>query len=151
MIANERQYRMTKAWAEKFVNGAASIDETGADLDSEMRQLYRDAYESQADELRAQLADYEALRDGQVRVLQLDSLSALPDVLIRARIAARLTQRELAARLGLKEQQVQRYETTHYSGVSLERLQAVLDALGIRIREEIHLPAAAGDRGQDAG
>ena len=150
MITNERQYRISRAWAEKFANGVASVEETGTDLDPAMRQLYRDAYESQAEELRAQLTDYEALRDGQVRVLQLDSLSALPDALIRARIAARLTQRELAARLGLKEQQVQRYEATRYSGVSLERLQAVLDALGIRIREEIHLPAAVGPDGADA-
>jgi hypothetical protein len=50
---------MTKAWAEKFATGAASVEETGADLDPEMRQLYRDAYESQAEELRAQLAAYE--------------------------------------------------------------------------------------------
>jgi ribosome-binding protein aMBF1 (putative translation factor) len=105
--------------------------------------------------MRARLRSYarnsptEALRDGQVRVLQLDSLSALLDTLIRARVAAGLTQRELAARLGLKEQQIQRYEATRYSGVSLERLQSVMDALGIRIHEEIHLPATKGHDSAD--
>ncbi len=60
MITNERQYRMTKVWAEKFATGAASVEETGAELDPEMGQLYRNAYESQAEELRAQLTAYEA-------------------------------------------------------------------------------------------
>jgi len=48
----------------------------------------------------------------------------------------------LAERLGLKEQQVQRYEATRYSGVTLERLQAVVDALGIQVREQVILPVA---------
>ena len=139
MITNERQYRLTKAWAERFTQGAKAT-ETGTNLDPDMRQLYRDAYESQVSELREQLAEYEALQAGQIAVLELDSLAALPDALIRARIAARLTQKQLAARLGLKEQQIQRYEATRYSGVSLERVQAVADALGVRIHERVTLP-----------
>jgi len=75
-----------------------------------------------------------------VTTLDVESLTALPEALIRARIAAGLTQKELAVRLGLKEQQVQRYESTRYHGVSLERTQAVVDALGVRIREHLTLP-----------
>ena len=63
------------------------------------------------------------------------SLRELPIVLIEGRIAAGLTQRELAERLGLPEQQIQRYEATLYGGVSLERLQEVADVLGIEIEE----------------
>ena len=73
-------------------------------------------------------------------VLGLDSLAALPEALIRARIAAGLTQKELATRLGLKEQQVQRYEATRYAAASLTRIQAVAEALGVRIEERITLP-----------
>jgi hypothetical protein len=43
----------------------------------------------------------------------------------------------------LKEQQIQRYEATRYAGVSLERLQAVADALGVVIREQVVLPVTA--------
>ncbi len=50
--------------------------------------------------------------------------------------------KELAVRLGLKEQQVQRYESTRYTGVSLERAQAIVDALGVRIRAQLTLPTA---------
>ncbi len=55
MITNERQYRITRAWAEKFAEGADHVDETGAGLEPEMRRLYKDAYESQVQELREQL------------------------------------------------------------------------------------------------
>ncbi len=91
------------------------------------------------------LAEYEALRAGQVSVLELDSLADLPEALIRARIAAGLTQKNLAARLGLKEQQVQRYEATRYDGVSLGRVQAVADALELQIREQVILPPRRGN------
>jgi len=139
MIANERQYRITKAWLAKFERQAAQ-QESEADVDPEMEQLYRDAYESQAEELRVELSEYEALRAGHVSVVELDSLMALPDALIQARIVAGLTQKQIATRLGLKEQQVQRYEASRYSSATLARLQAVVDALGVQIREQVILP-----------
>ena len=40
----------------------------------------------------------------------------------------------------MKEQQIQRYESTRYVSVSLERAQAILDALGVQIREHLTLP-----------
>lgn len=43
----------------------------------------------------------------------------------------------LSERLGIAEQQVQRYEATTYAGVSIERVEAVADAVGLRITEEL--------------
>lgn len=63
------------------------------------------------------------------------------------RAASRLSQEGLAARLGLEKQQVQRYEAIRYAGVSLERIQAVAEALGVTIREQVvfeTLPSASG-------
>jgi ribosome-binding protein aMBF1 (putative translation factor) len=117
-----------------------------ATLHPRARQALRDQYESQIDELRAELADYEALRQGQVAVLELDSLSELPEALIRARTAAGLSQAALAERLGLKKQQIQRYEATRYARVGIERLQAVADALGVKIREQVILPVSGAER-----
>ena len=50
-----------------------------------------------------------------------------------------LTQKELAERLSLAEQQVQRYEATLYRGVAAERLQQLADALRLRVRETFTL------------
>lgn len=145
MITNERQYRITKAEAERFEQALAKAEEQGAHLQPRLRKALRESLESQLQELREQLAEYDALRSGQVTVLELDSLGDMPDALIRARTAAGLTQKELAARLGLKEQQIQRYEATRYAGVSLERIQAVAEALGVRIQERVILPSTTGN------
>jgi ribosome-binding protein aMBF1 (putative translation factor) len=103
--------------------------------------------ESRLEELREELAEYEALRNGHVAVLELDSLDKLPEALIRARIAAGLAQKQLAQRLGLKEQQIQRNETKGYAGASLQRIQAAAEALGATIREQVVLPTSGGRRG----
>ncbi len=57
--------------------------------------------------------------------------------MIEARIAARLTQRELAERLGVPEQQVQRWEANSYVGVAIERLQEIADALQLQVHETV--------------
>lgn len=139
MIANDLQYRVTRTAAREFEEGLARLDQTEAHRSLEMRALMRAAMESQLEELRRQLSEYGALRAGRVQVLPLDSLAGLPDALIRARIAAGLTHKELAHRLGLRESQVQRYEATRYAGASLARLQAVADALGVQTQGRVVL------------
>lgn len=51
--------------------------------------------------------------------------------LVAARVERELTQRELAAKLGVHQQQVGRWEREQYGCVSLARLQRVADALGL--------------------
>lgn len=83
------------------------------------------------------MAQYEALRRREVRSVQVSSLEDLPEALIKARIAAGLTQEQLAKRLKLKKQQIQRYEATHYASASLERLIEIARALNVQIKAEV--------------
>lgn len=141
MIKNEREYRITKAQATKFEHALSQLSSQGegAQLHPLVQKAQRDAVQSQLDELKEELTEYETLRAGQCSVLSLDSLEELPKALIRARIAAGLTQRELAERLGLKEQQIQRYEATEYASADLARVNEVARALGVRVREDVFL------------
>ena len=148
MVANDLQYRVTRTAVREFEQALVRLDETEAHRSPEMRALMRSAMESQLDDLRQQMSEYEALRAGRVRVLELESLEELPDVLIRARIAAGLTQKELAGRLGMRESQLQRYEASRYAGASLARLQAVADALGAQTHGRIVLADAAHASGR---
>ncbi len=59
--------------------------------------------------------------------------------MIRARIARGLTQKDLAKRLGIKEQQIQRYEETDYASASMARVNQVIKALDIEVKEEVIL------------
>ena len=82
-----------------------------------------------------ELGEYETLRAGKVTTIVMNSISELAVGLVKARIVRNWTQRELGDRLGVPEQQIQRYEATLYKGVAVERLQEVADALKVRVRE----------------
>ena len=133
MIRNERQYRTTKAQIEKFANALAEAEGRKAG-DPLLRKLEGDALRSQRHDLEQQVQEYEKLRSGRCGVIQVDSFEELPGALVRARIAAGLSQKELADRLGIKEQQIQRYEATNYQSASLARLQQVVKGLGVEVR-----------------
>jgi ribosome-binding protein aMBF1 (putative translation factor) len=143
MIKNEREYRISRAQAAKFEQALADLSSQGSGEDRLhplLQKAQRDSLQSQLDDLREEIAAYEALKAGRQTVISLDSLEELPRALIQARIATGLSQRELAARLGVKEQQVQRYEATEYAGASLARVTEVVRALGLRVREDVFLP-----------
>jgi DNA-binding Xre family transcriptional regulator len=99
----------------------------------------RDGARSQLAELEEQLAEYDALRAGKVVSFKVDSFTGIGEALIKARIVRNLTHKALAERMDLAEQQIQRYEATRYAGVSVERLQAVANALKLRVNEVITL------------
>lgn len=141
MIKNERQYRITKAEAEKFKGSLDGWDPTPpAGVDPIVHAAQKSALESQLGDLRRAVEEYEALRAGRHPVLEVESFEGLADALVRARIAIGLSQKELADRLGLKEQQIQKYEATGYTGASLARMTEVVHALGVKVRKEVFLP-----------
>ena len=63
----------------------------------------------------------------------------LPKTLIRARIASGMTQEGLAHRLGVKTQQIQRYEATEYESASFARVLKVVQAFGLRMPKPARL------------
>ncbi|MFQ5641061.1 MAG: helix-turn-helix domain-containing protein [bacterium] len=61
------------------------------------------------------MREYQELKSGKRKVSEISSFEQLPVALIQARIARGLTQKELARKLGLKEQQIQRYEASGFA------------------------------------
>lgn len=146
MITNEVQYRATKAHLAQFDEASANLEaKAGSGRRSKLAQLEIDAVRSQADDLRAELDEYEHLRSGEVSTFEAASLDGLAGLLVRARIARGWSQRELATALGVAEQQIQRYESTDYRSASLARICDVADALGLTVSErgELRDPDAA--------
>jgi len=154
-ILNERQYRITKSAAERFARTLEAFDQETAgsggpsDMHPLARQAMRDSLESQVQVLRQQLSEYEVERFSPSAQLPVNSLDDLPEILIRSRISAHMTQKDLATRLHLKEQQIQRWEQTRYKGVSWERLQSVLSVLSVHLAGQVqrghHITASAAD------
>lgn len=82
--------------------------------------------------LQEEISEYEMLvncNNKQPIKLQVESFNKLPDTLIKARIAAKISQKELADLLGIEEERVQEYEITDYqcaSFVEVIEVSAVL-------------------------
>lgn len=146
MITNEVQYRTTKAHLAKFEDAAANLrNKLAAKPNDKLTRLELDAVTSQADDLSAEIAEYDKLRSGTVSTFEADSLADLAILLVKARIARGWTQRDLAKALNIAEQQVQRYEATGYRSASLARICDVAAALAITVNERVVLdgPSAA--------
>lgn len=147
MIKNERQYRITRAQASRFAEAlhASETEQTdSAEPHPLLLKARRDALRSQLDELLEDLREYEALKEGNFQFEQLKSVTELPEMLIKARIARGLSQRDLANRLGLKEQQIQRYEATDYASASLARITDVAVALNVEIGDSVAIHQEVG-------
>lgn len=146
MIKNQKQYALTKRRVDEF---ESTISELKAAYDTDvpfMVKIQIDALECQKEQLEAEVYEYDKLVSGDYAVFDVDSFSELPKALIRARIALGLTQKDLADRLGLKEQQIQRYENTEYSSAAFGRLIAIVDALDLKVKEDVFLPKKSRDK-----
>ena len=141
MIKNEKQYRITTAQARRFREALHELEsqERPANITPRLWQAQRHAATSQMQELQEQVEAYERLHVGKSRDLMLEAVEDLPKTLIRARIAAGMTQEGLALRLGVKTQQVQRYEATEYESASFARIRMVVQALGLRMPKPARL------------
>lgn len=138
MITNEKQYRTTRALIQRLRVGLENAGNR-EDLPGELLEIQRDALASQIEELEEDAALYDDLRSGRVTSFEANGLHELPDILIRARIARGMSQKDLAAFLGLKEQQIQRYEAERYRSASLDRLVEISEALNVQIRNRANL------------
>ena len=131
MIKNERQYWATRSEVERFERLLTESEENEAndEVHPLIAKARRDASNSRLLDLKADLQEYESLKAGKFNMSDLMIVSALPEMLIKARIARGMTQRDLAERIDLKEQQIQRYEATDYASASLSRIMDVVAGL----------------------
>ena len=141
MIKNEKQYRITKAQVRRFQDAIAELagQRRPANISPRLWEAQRQAAQSQIEELQDQVEAYERLQAGKSKDVILDGVEGLPKALIRARIAAGITQEGLARRLGVKPQQVQRYEATEYESASFARIRKVVQALGLTMPKPVRL------------
>ncbi len=142
MITNEVQYRATKGHLERFEAAATNI-EARPGKRSRLERLELDALRAQADDLRAELGEFDLLRQGAVSTFDAPSLEELSTVLVKARISRGWTQRQLAEALGMAEQQIQRYEANDYRSASLARLCDIANVLGVTVAQHGELKHSA--------
>lgn len=142
MIKDELEYQVTQEWIDKFKNSLTLMDkdEESKRNDPQRWQLNRSALQCHLDKLNIEIAEYERLvncdRTHPIQI-QVENLNKLPDALIKARIAAKMTQKELAEILDIDEQQIEEYEKTDYQNASFGELLEVSAALGVEFTTAI--------------
>jgi transcriptional regulator with XRE-family HTH domain len=141
MIKNSHQLTVTKSWIEKFQQAIVSLllNEDKKLKDPEGWQIIIDSYDAQIKNLQAEIAEYKYLSDHNPEerlVLSATniSLDEIGELLIKVRIAKKVTEKELATITQLTEPQIKEYENKDYQNAKFEDVIEVADALGIKFQ-----------------
>lgn len=94
-------------------------------------------------QLAEEVESYERLKRGEFG--ELTNLYGLGRLLVGLRIALGLTQRVLASRLEVDESQVSRDERNEYHGISIERVNRILDVMGVQLKSRLDEPVHGGE------
>jgi HTH-type transcriptional regulator/antitoxin HigA len=137
MIQNKRQYNVTKKQIETLSEGLEAAVQEKTDMDPRLYEAMVAGIRSQIDDLEQEIREFEELQNASL--LHIKSAEDFARVLIQGRVARGLTQNELAKKLNLKPQQIQKYEATQYQGASLKRILDILVALDLDFEADIPL------------
>ncbi|MEO6680354.1 MAG: XRE family transcriptional regulator [Pseudomonas sp.] len=132
MIYNERQYLSSQKQLEILSAALENFQSSGLGW---LDLAQTEAIDSQIREIKSELREYELIKEGKVSYTECSGLSELPKTLITARIASGMNQKDLAEKLNLPTQQIQRYEASNYMAASLSRLICIAEILNVRIKE----------------
>ena len=130
MIKNDKQYQVTKSRLQDFKKSMQELETQ--EIDPLLKELQQKAMASQIIDFEEEIKEYERLKEGFTNYVSAENLSDIHEVLIKARIAKKMTQADLAECLEMKEQQIQRYEISNYATASMGRIIEVADALDLR-------------------
>jgi ribosome-binding protein aMBF1 (putative translation factor) len=133
MIGDDRQFETTMHRVAEFEDSLSHAEDRASERHPLLQRALRGALESELQIMYEDLADYERRQGFQPFSFLSRVAGDLASTLIRARITAGFSQRELGAALGLSEKQVRRFEATRYANVPLDRVRAVADALGLKV------------------
>jgi transcriptional regulator with XRE-family HTH domain len=143
MIRNEAEYKGTLEQVElqrKSVQELeANLREHG--LQAEDIQRASAPVRSFLKQLEEELSEYGRLK--RLDLGMFTNIRQIGQLVIGARIAAGLSQRELSQRLGSSESQVSRDERNDYHGITVDRLWRVLEALGLEVGIQARFQAGA--------
>ena len=131
MIQNEHQYKVTKGEIDKLQLTINKLLEQ-QNIPSSQLVAMQNSFQTQIERMQMEIQAYDDLKAGKVEII-MGAIEDLPKVLIQKRISLGMTQKELATKLGIKEQMVQRYEASGYESIGFARLAEVWNALSASI------------------
>lgn len=140
MITNQEQYELTQVHANNFVHALEKFNEysmSQKDLHPLHEKAVRDSLTSQLGDLRRELEEYESLTNASTSINEIESINELLIGLIKARIIAGISPRELSDKLGVDRTMFVRLEVDGYSEVEHNRQIEIAGILNVLLSEEI--------------
>jgi len=141
MIKTQDEYSITQRWIQQFEGSLAQLERNEnekAKNDPELRQIYMNEIQKKLEDLKRNLQEYQNLTSHDPRtpiLFKIDEINQLPELLIKSRLAAKISQKELANLAGLTEEKIKQYEEKDYEDASFIDVLGVCEALDIQIEE----------------
>lgn len=140
VISNDRQEREARLLLDQ-ISAALTSDAAFRALANGLPHVslepLRNSLRAEETELLASLDAYANAKNGDVEAMTTRAGRDVGEKLIAARLARNWTQKDLARRLFLPEQQVQRYEAERYQSINLGALQRVARTLGVVLEANV--------------
>jgi predicted XRE-type DNA-binding protein len=131
MIKNEKQYNITRKKLSE-IDGIVK-EYTQKKKLTPQHEMYLASLQMMQKRMQQEIKDYETLKIKGLQLRRKISVAQIPDILIEHKIAQHLSQKEYASILGIKEQQLQRYEAENYASVSLKKLLQFMERSNLKI------------------
>ena len=134
LIKDDRQLKITR----DLMNGLiATVEKLRARHKGAARRLFTAGPLGMIEQLKGEIREYlwlkKATPEQVMRRYKLVAMSDVGPFLARLRIASRLTQAELARRVGCQQPDIARIEDADYQAHSASTLKAIAEALGVEI------------------
>jgi len=132
MIKNEKQYKITR---KKLLSLEEEITrlKAGREHLPAKDELLLVSMAMMRDQMEKEVATYDLVKTINAGVLEERSIDDLPTLLIEYKIQSGMTQREFSQKVGMKEQQLQRYEAENFNSISFKNLLKIIHAIGLEV------------------
>ena len=134
MIQNEYQYNISQSKIKELQQESIESNKTKNELHPRQFKIRQNGLEGMMNDIISDINKYDQLKE-HPSFIKIDSFNEIPVALIKARIALGMTQKDLAEKLGMKEQQIQRYEANQYSSAGFQRLAEIATALDVKLND----------------
>ena len=142
MIKDELEYEVSKEWVEKFNKTIAAMerDEEAKRKDFLKWDAGRGSIQCHLDQLHEEIAEYERLmawdKSKPIEIV-VENFNRLSEALIKARMAAKMSEEELAEILDIDPERIKEYEKRKYQNASLTEILEISLALGLEFKTAV--------------
>lgn len=137
MITSDRQLQIA---LEKFRILEESIKkQQKANLPKILLQASKGQTQELMNELKAEIEEYQHLRNDKLKEILIHSLEDLMNAPIRYRLAKKMTIEQFAREVSIHSRQVARYEAEGYRNVTIDTLLKILNKINAHVSGEVKI------------